>query len=405
MQKLKKSIVVTGLAAFAVMATATIPFANAAAKKAAGKPILVGFINQDSPGAVPTYKGTAESLLAEKWINANGGIKGRPIKVVTCSTKGTPESSQQCANKMISQKVKFVSKNIDNGWDGALNALKQSNIAVLGGLPTQPNEFGAPNAFYLTGGSPTIITGMSLYALQYEKPKTVTVITSTNPAAKAALALAVGPLQAAGLKPAVIEVADDAPDFNPAVKSAVENTPDLLISLLSPPQCLGVMQAMKSQGIKTRMVTTGLCNNAEIFKAAGDAADNWVYGAGGDDINVTPDKQQFVDYRDAIAKFSKGKLVVDADAVYGFTNMVEVASVLDKLAVKDLDAKNDVALAALRTYMTSPGATSRYATTPYTCGKSKLFPSVCGFTVSQFLRVNGKLTDATGGKGVNSFIG
>ncbi len=405
MNNSKRSVAsVAGLAALAALIT-TVPSAHAAAKKATGKPILVGFINQDAPGAVPTYKGTPESLIAEKWINENGGIKGRPIKVITCATKGTPESSQQCANKMISQKVKFVSKNIDNGWDGALNALKQANITVLGGLPTQPSEFGAPNAFYLTGGSPTIITGMSIYALTYEKPKTVTVITSTNPAAKAALTLAVGPLQAAGLKPAVIEVADDAPDFNPAVKSAVENSPDLLIGLLSPPQCLGIMQAMKSQGVKTRMVTTGLCNNQEIFKAAGDAADNWVYGAGGDDINVTPDKQSFVDYRAAIAKFGKGKIVVDADAVYGFTNMVEVASVLDKLAVKDLDAKNDVALAAVKAYMTSDGATSRYATGPYTCGKSKFFPSVCGFTVSQFLRVGGKLTDATGGKPVNSFIG
>ncbi|OWY61267.1 hypothetical protein B7486_64685, partial [cyanobacterium TDX16] len=78
-----------------------------------GEPIVVGMINQENTaaGSFPEVRLAVEAGV--EFINGElGGIDGRPIELVTCVTDFSVESSQACAQQMVS--------------DGA--------VAVLGGI-------------------------------------------------------------------------------------------------------------------------------------------------------------------------------------------------------------------------------------------------------------------------------
>jgi branched-chain amino acid transport system substrate-binding protein len=403
-QRTRRAVV--ALSVVAVSAGIVAPV-TAAAKKPTGKPILLGWIAQDAPGAVPTYLGTAEAKAAVDYINKfEGGIGGRPLSLITCATKGTPESSQACANQMIAKKVKIVTKNIDNGWDGAIEPLKNANIPVVGGLPTQPNEFSASNSFYMVGGSPSIIVGMSIYALGAFKPKSAAIITSTNPAAKAALPLSSGPfVQGAKITPTVVEAPDDAADYTQYATTLLEPKPDVIIALISPPQCVGVMKALRTAGNTVPVITTGLCQDPKILAAAGDAIDNWYFGAGGADNVADPTEPSPKFYAEAWKKISKKPASQVPNAYFGFVSTYAVARYMQQIGPKQFDGTNKMAFDAVKAFMTKPGLTDPISGDALQCGRSKLFTAVCGFGFRAFTYKAGKITDASGGKNLDAFIG
>ena len=62
-----------------------------------GQTIKVGVVNNDS--LLPAFRIGAE--VAIDAINANGGINGAQIEVVSCAADASPEGSINCANQMI----------------------------------------------------------------------------------------------------------------------------------------------------------------------------------------------------------------------------------------------------------------------------------------------------------------
>ena len=88
------------LAAIAVMA--------AGSASAAGKPIVIGWAF-DSKGAMAPFDGPAlaAAQIRVKQVNAKGGVKGRPLKIITCDTQGNkPAIAKSCALKLIGQKAR-----------------------------------------------------------------------------------------------------------------------------------------------------------------------------------------------------------------------------------------------------------------------------------------------------------
>ncbi|MFF0043029.1 ABC transporter substrate-binding protein, partial [Streptomyces mirabilis] len=70
-----------------------------------GTPVKVMVWNPENTqgSAQPGVRLTAQAY--EKWINANGGIKGGPLKVLTCNEKNDPDEAEKCAQQAVSEKV------------------------------------------------------------------------------------------------------------------------------------------------------------------------------------------------------------------------------------------------------------------------------------------------------------
>ena len=92
-----------------------------------GEALRIGFVNQeDGDSTFPHLREGAEA--ARRHINETGGINGRPLEFVACTTNGSPEASQACANEMIEAGVAVVSGGIDFGSGQAIPILEQADI-------------------------------------------------------------------------------------------------------------------------------------------------------------------------------------------------------------------------------------------------------------------------------------
>ena len=99
-QRLRALICVSALAAAVVTAFATP--GTAQAQQATGEPIKIGAILAiTGPGAGlggPTRNGI---LLAEKAVNASGGVRGRPIRVIIEDDASNPDNARTKANALV----------------------------------------------------------------------------------------------------------------------------------------------------------------------------------------------------------------------------------------------------------------------------------------------------------------
>src|SRR3982751_4162986 len=136
-----------------VAAAALVPLAATAAARAdapAASPIVIGWAF-DSKGAMAPFDNPA--LAAAKvrvgQVNARGGVKGRPLKIVTCDTQGNkPAIASACAAKLLGQGVDVIFTTCDVDFAApvvqkAINAGKLTVAPCIGTDQMGPKRFGA----------------------------------------------------------------------------------------------------------------------------------------------------------------------------------------------------------------------------------------------------------------------
>ncbi len=400
----------TGLAGVANAAKKKTPPTTIPAKpkpiKVAGAPVIVGWISQNGAG-------TQEALLAEQFVNANGGVSGRPLKLAMCSTKGSAASAKSCANQLLGKKVKLVLEGSgDATWPAAAEVLRATNTLVVGRSPLSTAESSDPNAVYLAPAAATVSAATGVFVSTVDNPRAVAILVSSDSGSKAGLALALGPLRAKGLQPIVTTLTEGKVDTTTigTVFSAVTDAgvaaggPSAMIVLASPDHCVAAMEAAKTLAFPGRIITTDSCATPATLEAAGDTAEGWVVLSARPNADAQAAFQQFVDYTNAATKF-KIKRSTDPVAVQSFTSVVDGVSLLSKLEQSVLDATPAVVGATVKSYLRRAEATSTYAQKPYVYKRSKLFPSVAGFTVYASQWSGGRFVEAPGGSTVDGFLG
>jgi ABC-type branched-subunit amino acid transport system substrate-binding protein len=224
--------------------------------------------------------------------------------------------------------------------------------------------------------------------------------------------LALGPLRAKGLTPIVTTLTEGTVETKTigAALSAVAEAgvagggTSALIALASPDQCLAAMEAAKTQAFAGRLITTDSCATPAIIEAAANNAEGWVV------LSAQPNNQAqavvplFGDYGKAAVQF-KIKRSTEASAVLSFASVIDGVSLLGKLEKSVLDATPGVVGATVKSYLRRSEATSAYAQKPYVYKRSKLFPSVAGFTVYASQWNGGQFVEAPGGSVVDGFLG
>jgi branched-chain amino acid transport system substrate-binding protein len=95
-------------------------------------PVLVGFHNLEG-GAISLPEIRQAFLSGVNYVNEElGGIIGRPLKADTCNLDVTPESSVNCANKFVEDKVVVAVQGVDVAADAALPIWKQAGLVDIG---------------------------------------------------------------------------------------------------------------------------------------------------------------------------------------------------------------------------------------------------------------------------------
>jgi ABC-type branched-subunit amino acid transport system substrate-binding protein len=155
------------LTAVAVLAPPVAVSLNSAASAAAASksPILIGESSpQNSPAAsLPTIEASIQAGV--RAINASGGIKGHPVKLVYCNNMFNPNQAVQCARTFVSDHVVATVGDFDIFTSSTIPLLSKAHIPQLGATAVEQNQYTSPDSYLIEGG-PNAIDAMNMLLMK-----------------------------------------------------------------------------------------------------------------------------------------------------------------------------------------------------------------------------------------------
>ncbi|MFD7550742.1 ABC transporter substrate-binding protein [Streptomyces sp. NPDC059816] len=95
-----------------------------------------------------------------RWVNAEGGIAGRELKVITCNDHNDSGGAAACARRAVSQDVVAVVGSYSQHTRSFLSPLEMAGIPYIGGYGVTEGEFTSPLSYPVNGGQPALVAGM-----------------------------------------------------------------------------------------------------------------------------------------------------------------------------------------------------------------------------------------------------
>jgi ABC-type branched-subunit amino acid transport system substrate-binding protein len=129
-------------------------------EEASGEPIVTQtYADVNTEG--PPFKNIEETArVYEEWVNAHGGIGGRPLEVQFCDGRGTSTGSAACAREAVANEVVAVVGSFSYGGDAITPVLEKGNTALFGNCCTvSAAELVSPIS-YPIGNAPTWAAGL-----------------------------------------------------------------------------------------------------------------------------------------------------------------------------------------------------------------------------------------------------
>lgn len=94
-----------------------------------------------------------------RWVNANGGLDGRELKVITCNDHNDPVGAADCARKAVDKEVAAVVGSYSQHGRSFLSPLEVAGIPYMGGYGVTDEEFSSPLSYPVNGGEPALMAG------------------------------------------------------------------------------------------------------------------------------------------------------------------------------------------------------------------------------------------------------
>src|SRR3954470_12351471 len=244
-------------------------------------PVVLGFANMEgSPaGSFPESRVGAQAAVDQ--LNDKGGIDGRPVKLTTCKTNGTAESSQDCAQKLLAAKPVAIVGGVDLGANASVHVIADAGVPYVTGSPTLGAELTTPGVFAFTGGTAAELLGIGDYLLDQH----VTSIHVLHEDLPGLLTTAIGAASAIFKSKGVTDVKlvaekADAPDFAAALTAAAAGSPDAVIVVFPAQACARIMQAAQALSVKAPMYYPGACASPSVVAGREAALKNSYFASG-----------------------------------------------------------------------------------------------------------------------------
>ncbi|MEV6115053.1 ABC transporter substrate-binding protein [Streptomyces sp. NPDC052109] len=102
----------------------------------------------------------AMALAYAKWINSNGGINGRKLKVLTCNDHNDSVGAAKCARYAADEDVVAVVGSYSQFTDSYSAPLEGAGIPYIGGYGVTNDEFTGQMSYPVNGGQPALLAGL-----------------------------------------------------------------------------------------------------------------------------------------------------------------------------------------------------------------------------------------------------
>lgn len=242
----------------------------AAAAKPTGPPLKLMVVYEGTgPSSVPDIREGA--IAAAKAINAEGGIKGRPVEVVQCDTKADPNVAAGCGRSAVAEGVVAMVGNITIFGDRFMPLMAQHKIASIGLEPATGADFTSPASFPIGGGAPVQFAGLGA-ALAEAGTKHIVLARQDIPAAAA-----VAPFVNAGLKRFHLTMRDSpvppgAPDMSPYAAAALQGGTDGIIVTQANQDAVNFIEAVRQANPNVK-IALNAPSLSEVNQTLGNDAD------------------------------------------------------------------------------------------------------------------------------------
>ncbi|ANW21900.1 ABC transporter substrate-binding protein [Streptomyces clavuligerus] len=94
-----------------------------------------------------------------RWVNDQGGLGGRELRVITCNERNTARGAGACARQAIEEKVDAVVGSYSQHGHAFMSPLEVAGIPFIGGFGLSKDEFGSFLSYPVNGGQATLLAG------------------------------------------------------------------------------------------------------------------------------------------------------------------------------------------------------------------------------------------------------
>lgn len=95
-----------------------------------------------------------------RWVNANGGIDGRELKVLTCNDRNDTVAAAKCARRAAAEDVVAVVGSYSQHGRAFLAPLESAGIPYIGGYGVTDDEFASALSYPVNGGQAALMAGL-----------------------------------------------------------------------------------------------------------------------------------------------------------------------------------------------------------------------------------------------------
>lgn len=94
-----------------------------------------------------------------RWINEQGGIDGRELRVITCNEQDSAAGAERCAREAVERKVAAVVGSYSRHGQSAIPMLESGGIPYIGGYGASDEEFRSYLSYPVNGGQSALLAG------------------------------------------------------------------------------------------------------------------------------------------------------------------------------------------------------------------------------------------------------
>jgi branched-chain amino acid transport system substrate-binding protein len=264
-----------------------ITYTGGKLQKAAGAPLNIGYVNDDSLFPEATIGVKAAVAYANAELN---GADGRVMIIKSCAVV-TASDGAKCGAQMANDpSISLVlTGTLLDGNSDLYNALNGKKAVIIGNGVT-PADFTTPAGEAFVAGATGVLAGMAQFAVSQFHPKKVAVLANDNPAGHAGVAAIMQPIFTkanAAVKSVFVPNEANGTQVQSAMSAIGAGDSDVFVSILTLQSCIGMYDALKSLGVHPNVVTTGLCfgtpmtTHLQNARDTGAYPDGWYFGGYG----------------------------------------------------------------------------------------------------------------------------
>lgn len=280
-------------------------------------------------GRNPVHDGI---VAAVDYINDNGGVDGRPIKLDTCDVKGDPARGPVCAQQFIKDDVVGV-VGFDSAWGAS--GLPQLEAAGIPNFTTPAGDAELTGAlsFPLLGGSASDARAIAKYFSVEEGAQHVAVLYGDIAGGDQINKQYVEAFNGFGVDDvSSIAIKFPVADLTPTVVQAKESDPDVVICLCPAEQTL---KAAAQVGLETKWVLPNGTLEKPFIDSVGSLADGTYQALSvGDYLDTGNEDAATV--QDAMKRYLPG-VEVQANTATGFATVMTLVNVMEAVGADKVD--------------------------------------------------------------------